>query len=228
LGSYELKLAVVNVRATPLAAADQPFFYEARMKAAADATDPQVKLPLLEKALADTPVRDDARIPLFLTAAGLQQDELALASIEQLLRDQMIRRAQVVVSNEEEESTSPGEETPTRQQAGMTSPVLAKLSPDQRVQILWSVGESMVRLARLNDSLAYLLSAQKLEKDLARLKQITARISEIKSRIRREQLNLTRQPILHGPLEQDRLVHPRLVAHAATPTSTSGKGGERP
>jgi predicted Zn-dependent protease len=228
LGSYELKLAVVNVRATPLAAADQPFFYEARMKAAADAADPQVKLQLLEKALADTPVRDDARIPLFLTAAGLQQDEFALASIEQLLRDQMIRHAQVVVSNEEEESTSPSEETPTRQQAEMTPPVLAKLSPDQRAQVLWSVGESMVRLARLNDSLPYLLSAQKLEKDPTRLKQITARISEIKSRIHREQLNLTRQPILHEPLEQDRLVHPRLVARVTSPTSTSGKGGERP
>jgi hypothetical protein len=85
-----------------------------------------------------------------------------------------------------------------------------------------------VRLARLNDALPYLLSAQKLEKDPARLKQITARISEVKSRIRREQLNLTRQPILHEPLEQDRLVHPRLVAHAATPAATSGKGGERP
>jgi len=140
----------------------------------------------------------------------------------------MIRRAQVVVSNEEEESTSPGDETPTRQQAGMTSPFLAKLSPDQRAQILWSVGESMVRLARLNDSLPYLLSAQKLEKDPAHLKQITARISEIKSRIRREQLNLTRQPILHEPLEQDRLVHPRLVARTATQASTVGKGGERP
>ncbi len=228
LGSHELKLAAGIAKATPLAAADQPFFYEARMKAAEDAADPKVKLQLLGKALADTPSRDDARIPLFLTATGLHEDEFAFASIEQVLRDQMVRRAHAVVSNEEEESVTSGEEAPNREQAGMISPVLAKLFLEQRMQVLWSAGEALIRLARLNDSLPYLQSAQKLEKDSARQKQMSARISEIKTRLRREQLNLVRQPILHEPLEQDRLVHARLVAHASAPAPAGGKGGEKP
>jgi tetratricopeptide (TPR) repeat protein len=227
LGSHELKLAAGIAKATPLAAADQPFFYEARIKAAEDATDPKVKLQLLGKALGDTPARDDARIPLFLAATSLHEDEFALASIEQLLREPMIRRAQAVVNREEEESAASGEEAASREQAGVISSVLAKLSLERRVQVLWSAGEAMIWLARLNDSLPYLLTAQKLEKDAARQKQMNARISEIKGRIRREQLNSARQPILHEPLEQDRLVHPRLVANTTT-APASGKGGERP
>jgi predicted Zn-dependent protease len=228
LGSYELKLSAGNIRATPLAAADQPFFYEARMKAAEDAADPRLKLQLLGKALADTPARDDARIPLFLMAAGLHEDEFALASIEKLLSDQMLPRARVVVDNEEEESVASGEEAANQVRTALASSVFARLSQAQRSEVLWSVGEVMVGLARLNDALPYLLSAQKLEKDATRQNQMSTHISEIKTKIRREQLNLARQPILHEPLEQDRLVHPRLVAHAQAPGPTRGKGSERP
>jgi hypothetical protein len=45
--------------------------------------------------------------------------------------------------------------------------------------------------------------------------------------LRRQQLNAARQPILHAELEQDRLVRPRLAAHAtpsAKPAATSGEG----
>jgi len=44
--------------------------------------------------------------------------------------------------------------------------------------------------------------------------------------LRRERLNLARQPILHQELEQDRVVRPRLVARAATPGKANTTGGE--
>ena len=65
-----------------------------------------------------------------------------------------------------------------------------------------------------------------MKQDAVRQKPMVARISEVKMRIRREQLNLARQPILHEPLEQDRLVHPRLVARETAPAG--GKGSEKP
>ena len=43
-----------------------------------------MKVQLLGNALADSPARDDARIPLFMAAAGIHSDELARGVIEPL------------------------------------------------------------------------------------------------------------------------------------------------
>jgi hypothetical protein len=50
------------------------------------------KLKILTKAREDTPERKDARIPLFRAAVSAHEDEFALASIEQMLREQRIRQ----------------------------------------------------------------------------------------------------------------------------------------
>ena len=65
LGSAELNLLAGGTATIASSAADQPFFYEARLKAAQSFADAHVKVQLLGNALADTPARDDARIPLF-------------------------------------------------------------------------------------------------------------------------------------------------------------------
>ena len=97
LGSAELNLLAGGPAAIAASAADQPFFYDARLIAAQSSADAHVKVQLLGNALADTPARDDARIPLFLAAAGLHSDEFARGVIEPLLRqqfsDQFLRRA---------------------------------------------------------------------------------------------------------------------------------------
>jgi hypothetical protein len=46
--------------------------------------------------------------------------------------------------------------------------------------------------------------------------------------LRRQQLNATRQPILHAELEQDRVVRPRLVARSVPPARGKVKVGEKP
>jgi len=53
-------------------------------------------------------------------------------------------------------------------------------------------------------------------------------IAGLKTRLRRQQLNATRQPILHAELEQDRVVRPRLVARSAPPARANAKAGEKP
>ncbi len=84
----------------------------------------------------------------------------------------------------------------------------------------------MVRLQRSNEALTYLQLAQNLEKVPARRKEITGKLTEVRSELRRERLNLARQPILHQDLEQDRVVRPRLVARVATPAKAGAIGGE--
>jgi len=213
-------------------AANQSFFYDARLKAAQVSEDPRMKLQLLSNALAETSGRDDARIPAFQAAAALNQNEYALAVIEQLLRQQHLLRAPVRESNEEEEivSTAEADTDANRAEEETSKPRTAseKLSPLQQAQIVRLVGEVMTRLNRLNEALPYLQLAQKLEKSPVRLKEIKVEAANVKARLRREHLNAARQPILHADLEQDRLVRPRLTAQTTPVARPNGKAGEKP
>ena len=227
-GSGELKLLASDAHGISAAAADQPFFYDARLRAAQNVSDARVKRQLLGNALCDTPVRDDARIPLFQAAVSLHADEFALAALEQLLRQQLLRTAPAGESSEEDEIISSDEGEAEQEEVPLPAFAPAKLPPAQQAQLAWAVGDVMARLNRLNEALPYLELAQKLEKVASRRKEISGRISDVKSGLRREQLNAARQPIPHEGLEQDRLVRPRLVARAAPPAKASARGGERP
>ena len=88
------------------------------------------------------------------------------------------------------------------------------------------MANALSRLHRWSEALPYLQLAKKLEKALGRQKEITGKLAEVRTVLRRERLNLARQPILHQELEQDRVVRPRLVARVATPGKTSTTGGE--
>jgi predicted Zn-dependent protease len=228
LGSTELKLLSGGPRSISMAAADQAFFYDARLKASENATDARAKLQPLRKALADMPARGDARIPLFKAAAeSVHSDEIALLAIDSLLHEQLLRRASADENNEEEivssgdtDSDSGDEEAPAQTHAA------TKLAPAEQAQISLAVANALVRLRRWSEALPYLQSAQKLEKAPARRKEIISKLAEVRTVLRRERLNLARQPILHQDLEQDRVVRPRLVARAATPARASATGGK--
>jgi predicted Zn-dependent protease len=229
LGSAELKLLSSGLHSISTVAADRAFFYDARLKAAENAANAQEKLSLLRKALADTPARGDARIPLFKAAERLHSDQIALLAIEPLLREQLLQRASNDESKEEEivssgdmEADAGDEETPVETHTAM------KLSPAEQAQISLAVANALVRLHRSNEALPYLQAAQKLEKAPARRKEITGKLAEVRTVLRRERLNLARQPILHQELEQDRVVRPRLIARVAVPAKANATGGEQP
>ncbi len=223
-GSVELKLLAAGLKAIPPVIVNQPFFYDARLVAAQASTDPRVKIAIFGRALADTPARDDARIPFFRAAISVSNDELALASIDQILRGQLLRQLpsrdyvdQNIISADEEEV--PEEEEPL--------PQTAALQPSQQVQLAHEVGLVLIRLERLEEAASYLQTAQKLEKSPAERKRITALLQDVRARLRRQRANAARQPILHAELEQDRLVRPRLVARATpTPKSPAKTGGK--
>jgi tetratricopeptide (TPR) repeat protein len=226
-GSAELKLLAGDPKSITLTAADHPFFYDARVKAAQNSSDAHQKAQILAKALEDTPARDDARIPLFHAAVAVHSDEFAMGSIEQMLRDQRFRQVASNDTNNEEEILS-SDQSPEEQDEE-SSPLYGptKLPPAQQAQLAQAVGLIFVRLQRFSEALGYLQAARTLEKNPARRKVLVGEISDVKARLRRQQLNAARQPILHAELEQDRLVRPRLVAHAtpsAKPAATSGEG----
>ncbi len=232
LGSGELDLLASGTGTLSATAANQPFFYEARLQAAQGSNEPRIKFQLLGNALADTPNRDDARIPLFLSAASVKSDQFARGIIEPLLRQQIPNRApSAAIAQDEILSTE--NDSPANEGASGWLPAALKLSPAQQSQAASTLAEVLVRTDHLNEALSYLQIAHWLEKTSLRRQQIAGKIADVRSEIRRQQLNEARQPILHEALEQDRLVHPKLVARAipvskATSPKTAGRKGVTP
>jgi predicted Zn-dependent protease len=227
-GSAELKLLAGDPRGGTPATANQPNFYDARLRAAQSASDPHVKIQLLGAALADIAARDEARLSLFHAAVSLRQDEFALASIEHLLSEQSLLRVAPSEGNEDEEIVSADEPDADVEEEAPPVFTPAKISLVRQVQLTRELGEVLTRLDRLNEALPYLQLAAKLEKTPARRKEINAEIASVKSRLRRQQQNAARQPILHAELEQDRLVRPKLVPRGAPASPANSKAGEKP
>ncbi len=223
-GSAELNLLASGESGLAASAADRPFFYDARLRAAQSAGDAHVKIQLLANALADTATHDDARIPLFRAAAGLHSDELARGAIEPFLRRQFLSSIPRPVSRQEETTREAENDAGDEDVSGqMDDPF--KLPAALQAQVAMTLGEVMIRLNRLDEALRYLQVARNLEKTPARRKEISSLITEVSARLRRQRLNAARQPILHEALEQDRLVRPKLPARAARPARTPAKRG---
>jgi hypothetical protein len=143
------------------------------------------------------------------------------------LRELLLPRATRDEGDEEEIVSSGDTGTDTGdEEASAQAYAAAKLSRAEQAQISLGVANAMVRLQRWSEALPYLQLAQKLEKGPGRRKEITGKLAEVRTVLRRERLNLARQPILHQDLEQDRVVRPRLVALGATPTKASTAGGQ--
>jgi len=227
-GSAELNL-LASVPKDIALGIDRPFFFEARLRAAQSLIDARQKVQILSSALADTPTRDEARIPLFYAASSLYSDAFALASIDNLLRGQNIRQAAPATNNNEEAIVN-SDETPHADQSAEAPPHAgpAESVSAQQSRLARSVGVVLVRQHRYAEALAYFRAARTLEKLPARRKEIAAEIADASARLRQKQSNAARQPILHQDLEQDRLVRPRLVANSAAPLRPTAKPGEKP
>jgi cellulose synthase operon protein C len=226
LGSAELNLLASGAKTTTPTSADQPFFYDSRLAAARNSSEANAKMQILAKALADTPSRQDARLPFFRAAESERLDEIALASIEDLLHDQRLDRMRLANNSYEEEEIIQDAQASAAEEPN--PPAFVTLQPDQQAQTIRAVGNALARLQRLDEAARYLQAAQKLEKTPAVRKAITGELLEVRARLRRERLNAARQPILHQELEQNRLVRPRLVARATRPTKPDPKPDAKP
>ena len=226
LGSAELKLLAGGAKSITPVASDHPYFYDARLAAAQNAPNVRDKMEVLAKALADSPSREDARVPFFRAAISITADEVALASIEELLHSRLTGR--VAPGNSGDEETFGADEEAEPGQAEVQSASNAALPPSQQSQLARDVAQTLIRLERLDEAAAYLKIAQNLEKSAAERTRITTQLLEVRVRLRRQRTNATRQPILHAELEQDHLVRPRLTARAETPGKLPAKAGRKP
>jgi len=231
LGSGELNLLARNPAAISATAADNFYFYEARIRAAQNTADLQTKIQLLSHCVIDFPRRDEARVPLFMASASMRSDEFALAVLEPLLQTQFlgryVSRAGTEAEAEDEQivSSDVGEED-NGTEPNFTANAASALSRDQQVQVAESIGDTMTRLNRLADAASYFEIARRAESSPAARKQLAHKIAAARAELRIQRQNAARQPLLHEALEQDRVVRPRLVARAApAPKTAAVKAG---
>ena len=226
LGSGELNLLAGSPAAITAAAADKFYFYAARIKAAQNAADSQMKIQLLSHCVIDFPSRDDARVPLFQAAAAVNSNEYALGVLEPLFQTQFLRNANAEVGGEEEQIISSGseEEEGDDEPNALASPA-GKLSRAQQAEVAQMIADTMSRLNRLSDAVSYYESARRMESSPAVRKVLLRKIVDTKGALRVQQQNAARQPLLHEALEQDRVVRPQLLTRAtAAPKATAAKG----
>jgi hypothetical protein len=229
LGSGELNLLAAPAAAITTAAADKFYFYDARIRAAQNVGDAKTKTQLLSHCVIDFPRRDEARIPLFQAAAAAQSNEYALGIMEPLFQTQFLRTNTPeggAAGAEEEQIVSSGDEEDAIDESRAPATAAVTFSRAQQAQVAQMIGDTMVRLDRLADAISYYQTARQFETAPAARKTLYRKITDAKASLRIQQQNAARRPILHEPLEQDRVVRPQLIARAnvASKVATS-KGG---
>jgi tetratricopeptide (TPR) repeat protein len=234
LGSGELNLLAGNASEITAAVADKFYFYPARIKAAQNTADTKVKFQLLSHCVIDYPRRDDARVPLFQAAVAANSDEYALGIMEPLLETRFLRSQvaegdgedEQIISSRDDSSSDDEEES---DQPNAPARAVAKLSRTQEAQVAQMIGDTMSRLNRLADAVAYYENARRLETSAVVRKTLHRKIADARSTLQIQHQNAARQPLLHEPLEQDRVVRPRLlVRNAPAPKATAAQGGVKP
>jgi cellulose synthase operon protein C len=230
LGSRELNLLAGPPAAITAASADKFYFYAARIKAAQNVADSQIKIQLLSHCVIDFPRRDEARVPLFQAAAAANSNEYALGIMEPLFQTQFLHNDVAAAGSEEEQIISSGyEEEESDDEANAPASAAVKLSRAQQAQVAQMIGDTMSRLNRLADAVAYYDSARRVESSPAVRKALLRKITDTKAALRIQHQNAARQPLLHEALEPDRVVRPQLLVRVSpAPKAAAAQGVVKP
>jgi hypothetical protein len=135
----------------------------------------------------------------------------------------------VVTANEEEQIASSGyEEENNDDEANTPAAVTTKLSHAQQADVEQMLGDTMSRLNRLDDAVAFYDSARRVETSPATRKVLLRKIADAKAALRIQRQNAARQPLLHEALEQDRVVRPQLLARSTVASKDAAAQGVKP
>ncbi len=225
LGSAELNLLSSPPGAVTATSADKFYFYEARIMAAQNISDPHLRLQLLTHCIADFPHREEARLPLFRAAAATQSNEFAITVLQPLLQRQFLRN--VSSSDNLQDIIDTGENAEYGQDSDVNTRAISttKLTRAQQAETAQQVAEVMMRLGRLSEAISYYDLARRLESSPAARAALVRKIADAKTMLRVQRENAARQPIFHEALEQDRVVRPHLVARVTPSSAVSGTKG---
>jgi len=223
-GSGELDL--LSSKQSPDAlAAEKPFYFEARLKAASASIDPAVRVRLVRGALEYFPYADIARPVLFRAAMQQSKYQAAVSAMEPVTET----GALAAVSSQQ----SSGVEPETGDASG-TPNVLGISQPD-RAQILAGLARALEKLERYDQAVTNYQQAIRVEKAAVTKADLRKSLDAVRTILNRRKLNLARQPMVRPELEQVSVVRPRLqvpqrvarTVPAKTNPHTSAQGARR-
>jgi hypothetical protein len=145
--------------------------------------------------------------------------------MQPLFQSQFLRKPESETANEEEQIISSSDEDADDESNAPGTPAI-KLTRAEQAQIAHMIGDTMVRLNRLSEAVSYYETARSFETAPAVRKTVLRKLADARAALRVQHRNAARQPLLHEPLEQDRVVRPRLLARVTpAPKVPSAKGG---
>ncbi len=209
-GSAELDLLAAG-EPTDATAAEQPFFFRARLLAAGRIKDPATRLRLLLGALEIEPQNDAPRIPVLQAALESGRYQLAVASMEPFLERggfrYLLQQTQTVAEREESEPPEP------RFQAEQFMSG-AGLDAAQRALAARGLATAFEKLRQWRAAELFLRAAIELESSAPARAELERSLGAVKARRIVETKSMLRRPFVADHVEQPAAagpVRPRLA-----------------
>ena len=216
LGSRELDL--LSAASITIEQAKQPYYAKARMAAAGLFNTPvktstTQKESLLREALAIEPNgadTDTIRTGIFRADEELGHDTLAIAAIKPLL-DQLQSPPSSTTDAETSSVTTVYADSP-QQASSDATPETQTDNSENDTALLAAASDVTWRMGETSTSMQYLKAAIKFTRTSAQRAALRQKQAQRQAVLRRIEINTTRRPVIHAPLDQSVAVRPRLVA----------------
>lgn len=201
------ELALLSSASITPEAAAKPYQVEARIEAAREISDPEVKLRLWREALALAPADERIRLGVLRAALAARSDSLALALSQ--TRDQ----AQIGYNSEVPVYGRRGRTLPYQQAESASVLAQMQLTNSERATIAESLAAAAERLDDLNAAQSHLRAAIDL-RPANTSDALVRHLDDLIAEQDRRAKNATRQPVVKNVIEQDQLVRARIPRSA--------------
>ena len=184
--------------------AAKPFFVDTRIAAAACAADDKTRESILASALAIAPANDAVRLAYVWAAFGSGQDSRALVAAEPILSiDTGIYIPRFIPGGDSSGNNSSEYEP--------AAPASSAIKPEDAAKLAWYAIHAREKRQEPEEALKLVRSALAQERDDSRHSAFEEEKNRLETEAAREEENEARAPKIHVELDQDRVVHPRLL-----------------
>jgi hypothetical protein len=202
-GSAELDI-LVRGGCPAVEQAAKPFFVDARIAAADCAPNDKARESILASALAIAPSNDRVRLAYVWSAFGSGQDSRALVATEPILSSSSTLYTPRFTPGGDSSGNNSSENEPG-------ASTLSAMKPDQAAKLAWYAIRAREKRQEPDEALKLVQSAMAQERDDSRHHALEEAEKRLQTEAAREAENEARAPRIHVELDQDRVVHPRLL-----------------
>jgi Flp pilus assembly protein TadD len=202
-GSAELDI-LVRGGCPSLEQAARPFFVDARIAAAACATDDKTRESILASALAMAPANDQVRLAYVWSAFESGQDSKALVAAEPILSSNTAFYGPRFSQSRDSSGDQDSESKPD-------ASIASAIKPEEAAKLAWFAIRAREKRQEPEEALRLVQRAVAQERDNARRRTFEEEKKRLETEAARQEENEARAPKIHVELDQDRVVHPRLL-----------------